>query len=425
MNPLPPGVEITTKPEYENLIPKLSQFDYENLKQSVRNCGQHVPIIVNSKGIILDGHRRYRVCKELGIKITYIIEELGDDPLREKLFILDCNIARRQLTTYEKIEVAHQYEPIFAELAKERQLASLKQNSSSLVQNYTNDEKGEVADKCAKIAGVSPGTYIKGRYIIKHASEELKRAIKEKRKSITETYQFLIEQERNALKESEIAEPLSIPEDGIQLFNADFRDEEKKIQDESVDLIFTNPRNHSDPYIISDLLKFAAKVLKHGKCIVMYVDKERIPSIMDQARKAGLKFQWPIVTMRKESPYIASMYGRSGDYQIMLVFAKSFRERCKKIIPDLIEVGEASASDRDLTDANHIINYFSNENEIVCDPFLNSGATAIAALQLNRKIVGFEMDKEDYKYAKGQIEFFRKLQKLKDSRVSSQEKIAA
>ena len=42
-----------------------------------------------------------------------------------------------------------------------------------------------------------------------------------------------------------------------------------------------------------------------------------------------------------------------------------------------------------------IIKATSNPNEIVFDPFIGSGTTAVAALSLNRQVIGFEI-REDY-----------------------------
>lgn len=47
---------------------------------------------------------------------------------------------------------------------------------------------------------------------------------------------------------------------------------------------------------------------------------------------------------------------------------------------------------------NLIINS-SNENEIVFDPFIGSGTAAVAAKELNRQFLGFEIDKEYYRIA--------------------------
>ena len=37
---------------------------------------------------------------------------------------------------------------------------------------------------------------------------------------------------------------------------------------------------------------------------------------------------------------------------------------------------------------------FSNENEIILDPFMGSGSTAISAIKHNRKVIGFEIRKD-------------------------------
>lgn len=52
----------------------------------------------------------------------------------------------------------------------------------------------------------------------------------------------------------------------------------------------------------------------------------------------------------------------------------------------------------------HIINIASNPNDIVFDPFMGVGSTGIAALQLGRLFVGCEIDKIYFKAAKNRIE---------------------
>lgn len=42
---------------------------------------------------------------------------------------------------------------------------------------------------------------------------------------------------------------------------------------------------------------------------------------------------------------------------------------------------------------DHIVSW-SNEQDVVLDPFIGSGTTAVAALQLNRKYIGFEISQE-------------------------------
>ena len=51
---------------------------------------------------------------------------------------------------------------------------------------------------------------------------------------------------------------------------------------------------------------------------------------------------------------------------------------------------------------DHIISW-SNEGDIILDPFLGSGTTALAAIDLNRKFIGIEMNEEYYDLAKSRI----------------------
>lgn len=52
------------------------------------------------------------------------------------------------------------------------------------------------------------------------------------------------------------------------------------------------------------------------------------------------------------------------------------------------------------------IKLFTETNDIVLDPFVGSGTTALAALQLNRQFVGVESDENHYKEALSRLERF-------------------
>ena len=52
---------------------------------------------------------------------------------------------------------------------------------------------------------------------------------------------------------------------------------------------------------------------------------------------------------------------------------------------------------------DHIISW-SNENDIILDPFMGSGTTAIACINTNRKYIGFELDKQYFDIANERIQ---------------------
>lgn len=60
---------------------------------------------------------------------------------------------------------------------------------------------------------------------------------------------------------------------------------------------------------------------------------------------------------------------------------------------------------------DHIVSW-SNENDLVLDPFMGSGTTGVACHNLNRAFIGIELDKEYFAIAKKKIEGAQKQQRL-------------
>ncbi len=50
-----------------------------------------------------------------------------------------------------------------------------------------------------------------------------------------------------------------------------------------------------------------------------------------------------------------------------------------------------------------LIKIHSNENDIICDPFMGSGTTGVACMNLNRNFIGIELDKNYFQIAEKRI----------------------
>jgi ParB/RepB/Spo0J family partition protein len=113
---------LKTNQEYASLVPELSTEEYESLKQSIKENGLWIPIVVNKDGVILDGHHRYKACQELGVKEPYktVIKEFEDE-LHEKMFVINCNLTRRQLNNFQRTEVALKSKSILEEIVKQNE----------------------------------------------------------------------------------------------------------------------------------------------------------------------------------------------------------------------------------------------------------------------------------------------------------------
>ena len=56
------------------------------------------------------------------------------------------------------------------------------------------------------------------------------------------------------------------------------------------------------------------------------------------------------------------------------------------------KIGHPAPFPKELVD--RFINLYSYKDELILDPFMGSGTTALAALNSNRKYVGYEINKE-------------------------------
>jgi N6-adenosine-specific RNA methylase IME4 len=189
-------VNLKIKREYESILPKLPKEEYEALKESIAKEGLHYPIIVNPNGIILDGHQRYRICKELGIKPKVKIR-VFKNPLLEKRFVIETNLLRRHLNDYQKAELAYPLLEIERELARQRQLSKLKHVGKrvSLGSNEHN-EQGKARDIVAKKVGLSPITFQRAITIIEKVPEELKEKVRRGKVSIAYAYEMVRRKEK-------------------------------------------------------------------------------------------------------------------------------------------------------------------------------------------------------------------------------------
>lgn len=74
--------------EYGQMAPQMSQTEFQTLTESIKQQhGLYLPIVVNNDYVLLDGHHRYKACRELEIKEIPVLVLSFNDNLYEKLFI--------------------------------------------------------------------------------------------------------------------------------------------------------------------------------------------------------------------------------------------------------------------------------------------------------------------------------------------------
>ena len=96
--------EIKVEKKFKDLLPKLTEQEGKALEESIVSNGLIVPLILwKEKGILVDGHNRFEICKKHDKKI--ILREMSFDCEEDvKLYILETQAARRNITGFKRIE---------------------------------------------------------------------------------------------------------------------------------------------------------------------------------------------------------------------------------------------------------------------------------------------------------------------------------
>jgi N6-adenosine-specific RNA methylase IME4 len=187
---------VTTNPEYESLIPPLTKEEYQKLRDSIKEKGLWEPITVNQRNVILDGHNRFKICKQLNIMPRFSVRAF-EDPLDEKLYVIDSNLIRRHLQPIVKVELYLKREDIVAEDARQRQKATqligrgIQEKDVNGGGNITGTIRGDTRDIMGAKIGISGSTYNKAKTVLEKASPEMIQKVRDGKTSISYAYKSI------------------------------------------------------------------------------------------------------------------------------------------------------------------------------------------------------------------------------------------
>jgi len=210
--------QLLINSNFQNLIPPLSLEELSALEANIKQDGCRDPLIVWNN-IIIDGHHRYAICNKYGISFNVIEKPELETELDVKLWMINNQFSRRNLSTETRLALAYKFKEFEAEKAKERQLASLKQFSeqeavieedavSSLAHRYANghnhhEEKddlksprGKTLEVIAQKAGVSTRTAEQYDAIQRKGTDEQKAEVAAGQSSIKKVYTQIQKAER-------------------------------------------------------------------------------------------------------------------------------------------------------------------------------------------------------------------------------------
>jgi len=144
-------MELIIDPEFKNLIPPMKPEEFQGLIESIAKYGyDDLYPIVSWNNIIIDGHNRYLICKELNIDFS-VSEKEFDNRVEVINWIINNQLNRRSMTNeHRNYLIGKRYK----EEKKEECRQKIKEDVVSLITMRPLD--GIVEKKIAKKYQVSP-----------------------------------------------------------------------------------------------------------------------------------------------------------------------------------------------------------------------------------------------------------------------------
>jgi hypothetical protein len=161
--------------------------------------------------------------------------------------------------------------------------------------------------------------------------------------------------------------------------------------------------------LYKDLASIADRVLRPGGSLITYIGQYALLEIGQLIlNNSSLRYWWQLYILL-QGPSLPRHFDRQivvgikpllwfakGDRPINLSFPISKVDGKKNLPKDLIVSKTPDKRFHDWgqspVEAEYIMKFLTAENDLVLDPFLGGGATAIAAMNLHRRFIGMDID---------------------------------
>ena len=198
----------------------------------------------------------------------------------------------------------------------------------------------------------------------------------------------------------------------------------KRCEAKSVDHVFTSPpynRKRNDKYelyddTIADYFEFLTTVVEECRRIARkYVLLNIMPNYYNKADVYALIGRYSdqiqqIIIWEKTNPLPRGGSALTNAYEMILVFGDSSLKSNSTYTKNIIRTpvnGKMPKHHKAVMHpdvADWFIEKFTQENEIIMDPFMGTGTTALSCVKYNRNFIGIELVQEYVEYATQRIE---------------------
>ncbi len=396
--------------------------EIEKMMASIKQFGQLQPIVINRKNELIYGGRRLAACTLLNIPIKACYKDTLDPILMRELEIEE-NIQRKAFTPAEEC------------LAIE-ELVAMKQAKYGVP--VQGQKGGYTLDNAADAIGKTKGTVIEALNIADMLKAFPNLSEAKTKSEIKKTYKGLQRVQQNITALSSYEKKIE-DSDPFTLTNSAAKDFLASLKDQSIDFLFTDPPygidinetamtvggvtagentttgiKYEDKFekikpVLLNLIQESYRITKDNGHAVFFCGKDRFifQFMHDEMAKAGWDVMgWPIIWIKQSSGQNNQPDNwPSSAYEAML-FARKPLSRIKVPgKPDWIQCNIVPSSHRvhpaekPTALCRDIISRFTIAGQLLCDPFMGSGALIEAACQMKLICSGNEKATESYALA--------------------------
>jgi ParB family chromosome partitioning protein len=400
----------------ENRLRPLNAEKVAELAESIAQVGLLQPIGVRPDGTLVYGYHRLEACKQLGwTEIPAVVVD-GDDRHAELAEISE-NLIRNELTLLERAEHLARMRAVYEQLYPNARGVGRPAKNSATVAAFS--------EWAAAQAGLAQRTIRHYVHLAESVAPEVRDAIRRtpiandgaelkslaslepsKQRAVAELIASrAVSSVREATRELARREALhresagELPT-GIAIRHGDFREVLGDLRGQ-VDAMITDPPYLSE-YIplYGELAKLAAELLRpHGVLVVMtpHLHLLEVGNLMTP----HLRYRWICTYYMGDTKANVSAAKIATSWKPLLVFTRNDAENLRFVCSDYFSAAHNTADgvqkelhhwQQSLGGFIQIVERFTEPGELVVDPFLGSGTTAVACLRLGRQFVGCDTD---------------------------------
>jgi len=408
--------------EYEfhpiaGIFPLMEGDEFRKLVEDVRAHGVREPAWLY-EGKILDGRNRYRAAQEVGAKIQ--TREFFGAALEAIEFVWSLNRTRRHLNSSQaaiadarRNQMTDAYAPV-REAAKERQVEAgknhgrgqekvveqipqpIENTSQRAVRYIKEDAPPKTRDIRAKAAGTNP-KYINIADRLVDERPDLAQQVESGKKTISQVTRELRREEneealRVAVESIDPATDADIRHCSMaELFASGIRP----------DVVITDPPYPKEyVHLYEELAQMCADA--GVPLIAAMAGQSYLPEIYTGMSR-HLRYRWTLAYLTPGGQAVQQWQAKANTFwKPILLFGDAgdwIGDVCKSSTNDndkrFHHWGQSESGMLDL------VQRLSKPGDLICDPFMGAGTTAVAALAAGRRFIGCDIDEAHVQTARG------------------------